>query len=104
MKNNNILMGYTNFFTALYYFTVYYTHPNFSKIVEFLPKVAKHKFASISLTIGHRMILSEFLMYRVTKQYNLPNFALVKNVSYFEFFTFSLKVLKQNILEKKKIF
>ena len=28
-------------------------------------------------------------MYRMSKQYNLPNFALVKNISYFEFFKFA---------------
>ena len=51
------------------------------------------------------MILSKFLMYRVSEQYNLPNcqnnFAFVKILSCFEVLKFLPKMLKQNILEKK---
>ena len=41
---------------------------------EFLPKMAKHKFASISLTLRDRAILSKFSTHRVPKQCTLSNF------------------------------
>ena len=43
-------------------------------IFEFLPKMAKHKFASISLTVRDRAILSKFSTHRVSKECNLYNF------------------------------
>ena len=41
---------------------------------EFLPKMAKHKFASISLTVRDRAISSKFSTHRVSKECNLCNF------------------------------
>ena len=41
---------------------------------EFLPKMAKHKFPSISLTVRDRAILSKFSTHRVSKECNLYNF------------------------------
>ena len=41
---------------------------------EFLPKMAKHEFASISLTVRDRAISSKFPSHRVFKQCNLCNF------------------------------
>ena len=41
---------------------------------EFLPKMAKHKFASISLTVRDRAISSKFSTRRVSKECNLCNF------------------------------
>ena len=43
-------------------------------IFEFLPKVAKHKFASISLTVRDRAISSKFSTHRVSKKCTLCNF------------------------------
>ena len=43
-------------------------------IFEFLPKMAKHKFASISLTVRDRVISSKFSTHRVSKECNLCNF------------------------------
>ena len=43
-------------------------------ILEFLPKMAKHKFASISLTVRDREISSKFSTHRVFKECNLYNF------------------------------
>ena len=56
---------------------------------EFLPKMAKHKFASISLTVRDRAISSKFSAHRVSKECNLCNFQkkfpLPKNGGHFEF-------------------
>ena len=56
---------------------------------EFLPKMAKHKFASISLTVRDRAISSKFSTHRVFKECNLynfqKNFPLPKNGGHFEF-------------------
>ena len=41
---------------------------------EFLPKVAKHEFASISLTVRDRAISSKFSTHRVSKECTLCNF------------------------------
>ena len=43
-------------------------------IFEFLPKMAKHKFASISLTVRDRAISSQFPTYRVSEKCTLGNF------------------------------
>ena len=43
-------------------------------IFEFLPKMAKHKFASISLTVRDRAILSKFSTHRLSKECTLCNF------------------------------
>ena len=43
-------------------------------IFKFLPKMAKHEFASISLTVRDRSISSKFLTHRVSKECNLYNF------------------------------
>ena len=43
-------------------------------IFEFLPKMAKHKFASISLTVRDRAISSKFSTHRVSQECNLCNF------------------------------
>ena len=41
---------------------------------EFLPKMAKYKFASISLTVRDRAISSKFSNHRVSEQCTLGNF------------------------------
>ena len=41
---------------------------------EFLPKMAKHKFASISLTVRDRVISSKFSTHRVSKECTLCKF------------------------------
>ena len=56
---------------------------------EFLPKMEKHKFASISLTVRDTAISSTFATHRVSNQCTLGNFqkkiSLPKNGSHFEF-------------------
>ena len=55
-------------------------------------KNAKHYFASISLTVRDRAILSKFSPHRVSKKYTLANFQkkfpLPKNGGHFEFSNF----------------
>ena len=49
--------------------------PPFLGIFEnILPKLAKHKFASISLTVRDRAISSKFSTHRVSKECNICNF------------------------------
>ena len=48
--------------------------PKMAAIFEFLPKMAKHKFASISVTVQDRAISSKFSTHRVSKECNLCNF------------------------------
>ena len=59
------------------------------RIFEYLPKMAKHKFASISLTVRDRAISSKFSTPRVSEQCTLGNFQkkfpLPKNGGHFEF-------------------
>ena len=56
---------------------------------EFLPKMAKHKIASISLTVRDRAISSKFSTHRVYNKCTLANFEkkfpLLKNGGHFEF-------------------
>ena len=56
---------------------------------EFLPKMANHKIASISLTVRDRAISSKFSTHRVYKKCALANFEkkfpLLKNGGHFEF-------------------
>ena len=58
-------------------------------IFEFLPRMAKHKFASISLTVRDRAISSKFSTHRVSKECNLCNFQKIfpspKMAAIFEF-------------------
>ena len=57
-------------------------------IFGFLPKMAKHKIASISLTVRDRAISSKFFTHRVSKEGTLQfskNFPLPKNGGHFEF-------------------
>ena len=65
---------------------------------NFLPKMAKHEFASISLTVRDRAISSKFSTHRVSKVCNLcnfqKNFPLPKNGDHFEFSNFSPKMAK----------
>ena len=71
-------------------------------IFEFLPKMAKHKFASISLTVRDRAISSKFSTHRVSKECNLcqvsKNFPLPKNGGHFEFSNFCQKWQNTNLL------
>ena len=64
----------------------------------FLPKMEKHKFASISLTLQDRAILSKFFIHRVSKQCTFGNvqkkFSLPKNGGHFEFSNFCPKCKK----------
>ena len=50
--------------------------PKMAAILNFriLPKIAKHKFASISLTVRDRAISSKFSTHRVSKECTLCNF------------------------------
>ena len=55
-------------------FSKYFPLPKNGGHFEFLPKMAKHKFASISLTMRDRAISSKFSTHRVSKECNLCNF------------------------------
>ena len=49
--------------------------PKMAAILNFfLPKMAKHKFASISLTVQDRAMSSKFSTHRVSEECNLRNF------------------------------
>ena len=48
--------------------------PKNGGLFEFLPKMAKHKIASISLTVRDRAISSKFSTHRVSKECSLANF------------------------------
>ena len=63
---------------------------------EFLPKMAKHKFASISLTVRDRAISSKFSTHRVSKECTLQfsKKFLLKNGGHFEFSNFCKKMAK----------
>ena len=58
----------------LYNFQKNFPLPKNGGHFEFLPKMAKHKFASISLTVRDRAISSKFSTHRVSKECNLYNF------------------------------
>ena len=61
---------------------------------QFLPKVEKHKFASISLTVRDRAISSKVSTHRVSKKCTIGNFQkifLPKNGGHFEFSNFCQK-------------
>ena len=63
-------------------------------IFGFLPKMAKHKIASISLTVRDRAISSKFLTHRVSKEGTLQfskKFPLPKNGGHFVFSDFCQK-------------
>ena len=70
-------------------------------IFEFLPKMAKHKFASISLTVRHRAISSKFSTHSVSEQCSLGKFENIflspKMVA-----TLKFRIFAKN--EKKHIF
>ena len=65
---------------------------------EFLPKMAKHKFASISLTVRDRAISSKFSTHRLSGKCTLGNFQnnfpLPKNGGHFVFSNFLPKMEK----------
>ena len=46
-------------------------------ILEFLPKMAKHKFASVSLTVRDRAISPKFSTHRVLEHCTLGNFSKI---------------------------
>ena len=48
--------------------------PTYGGHFEFLPKMEKHKFASIALTVRDRVISSKFSTHRVSKQCTIGNF------------------------------
>ena len=68
------------------------------EFLNFLPKMAKHKFASISLTVRDRAISSKFSSHRESKECTLHNFqktfSLPKNGCHFEFSNFLPKMAK----------
>ena len=70
-------------------------HFEFSNV---LPKMAKHEFPSISLTVRDRAISSKFSTHRVSKECNLCSFQkispLPKNGGHFEFSNFLPKMAK----------
>ena len=47
--------------------------PTYGGHFEFLPKMEKHKFASISLTVQNRVISLKFSTHRVSKKCTLGN-------------------------------
>ena len=51
--------------------------PQNSSHFEFLPKMQKHKFPSISLTVQDRAISSKFSTHRISQQSTLANFVQV---------------------------
>ena len=55
-------------------FSKYFPLPKNGGHFEFLPKMAKHKFASISLTVRDRAISSKFSTHRVSTECNICNF------------------------------
>ena len=73
---------------------------------EFLPKMAKHKSASISLTVRDRAISSKFSTHRVSKECSLANFQknfpLPKNGGHFEFSNFCQKWKNTKLLLSPK--
>ena len=82
---------------------------------EFSPKMAKHKFASISLTVRDRVISSKFSTHRVSKECNLqfskkfplPNcFYLLNRARWSDFVEiFAHRVSKEcNLCSFQKIF
>ena len=75
--------------------------PKMAVFLEFLPKMAKHKIASISLTVRDRAISSKFSTHRVSKECSLANFQkkfpLPKNGGHFEFANFCQKWKKHKI-------
>ena len=87
-----------------------YTLGNFQKKIplpkngghfEFLPKMAKHKFASISLTVRDRVISSKCSTHRISKQCTLGNFQkfrLSKNGGHFVFSNFCQKMEKHKFV------
>ena len=84
-----------------------YTIPTLGKFFksgghfEFLPKVAKHKIASISLTIRDRTISSKFPTPRVSKHYTISTFGkFFKNRGHFKLS--SSKMLKKYFGEEKR--
>ena len=72
------------------------------RIFEFLPKMEKHKFASISLTVRDRAISSKFSTHGVSEKCTLgnfqKNFPLPKNGGHFEFSNFYQKWQNTNLL------
>ena len=66
---------------------------------EFSPKMAKHKFASISLTMQDRAIPSKFSTHRVSDQCTLGNFQKIspspKMAAILNFQIFAKKMAKQ---------
>ena len=66
---------------------------------NFLPKMAKHEFPSISLTVRDRAISLKFSTQRVSKECTLcnfqKNFPFLKNGGHFEFSNFLPKMAKQ---------
>ena len=77
---------------------------------EFLPKMAKHKIASVSLTVRDRAISSKFSTHRVYKKCTLAifiskifkKFPLPKNGGHFEFSNFCLKWQNTKLLLSPK--
>ena len=87
----------------LYNFQKNFPSPKMAAFLKnFLPKMAKHKFASISLTVRDRAISSKFSTHRVSTECNLCNFQkkfpLPKNGSHFEFSNFCQKWQNRNLL------
>ena len=86
----------------LYNFQKKFPLPKNGGHFEFLPKMAKHKFPSISLTVRDRAISSKFSTHRVFKECNLynfqKNFPLPKNGGHFEFSNFCQKWQNINLL------
>ena len=64
-------------------------------IFRIFAKMAKHEFASISLTVRDRAISSKFSTHRVSKECNVCNFQkkfpLPKNGGHFEFLNWQMK-------------
>ena len=79
-------------------FTKNFPSPKIASILnffEFLPIMAKHRIASISLTVRDRAISSKFSTHRIFKECTLGNFQkkfpLPKNGGHFDFSNFYQK-------------
>ena len=83
----------------LYNLQKIFPSPKMAAILNFWPKMAKHKFASISLTMRDRAISSKFSTHRVSKN---VIFAIFKKISpshggHFEFSNFCQKWQNTNL-------
>ena len=84
----------------MYYWQFSKKNSSLQKWGPFLPKIEKRKFGSISLTVPDRMISSNVLTHRLSKQCTLGNFQKIlrpKNGDHFDFLNFCQKWKNTNL-------